>query len=204
MKKTLILQLAAVALGLAGCFVPSVNPLYTEKELVFDSRLVGTWGKTNADDRWVFSSHRAKAYTWTAQEGDGTNVFRVHLVQLGEHRFLDALLVRTTEKWEGIGRASVVVRPAHIFFQVELTNSSLSLRALDVEWLDKLLKANPQAVAHERIQEPDVEEDGRVLLTAATAELQRFMLKHATNLDAFSKSDPLSRLEGAPARTATP
>jgi hypothetical protein len=192
-------MMAAVVLGLAGCFVPSVNPLYTEKELVLDPTLIGSWGKTNEAGRWVFTSNGAKAYTWTSQESEGTNVFRAHLLQLGEHRFLDALLVRTTEKWEGIGRASVVMRPAHLFFQVKMTNSTLRLSALNFEWLDTLLKANPQAVAHERIQEPDIDESegGRVLLTASTAELQRFMLKYAADTNAFSHSDVLQHLEGA-------
>src|SRR5262249_55099714 len=139
-----------------------------------------------------------KAYRWTFEEKESTNVFRAHLVQLGDYRFLDALLVRTSQKWEGIGRVSVVIRPAHIFFKVELTNSTLRLDALSAEWLEKLLQEHPQTLAHERLHEPDVDdENGRAFLTASTADLQRFVLKYAADTNAFPENSASPRLEAA-------
>jgi hypothetical protein len=199
MKKTLIILMAAVALGFAGCFVPSVNPLYTEKDLVFDPALAGTWGKADEDQRWIFARDGDKSYAWTVQEKDSTNVFRAHLLKLGEHRFFDAILVRTTDEAKGLARICVVMRPAHLFFKVEITNSVLRLDALDCDWLEKLVKEDPHAVTHEWLHEPDNPpgEDGRVLLTASTAELQSFILKHASDPKAFHKSEPMSRREDA-------
>ena len=204
MKKPFVLMTTAAGLILAGCFVPSVNPLYAEKDLVFDPALLGTWGKPEEQDRSIFTWDGNKAYLWQVCDKDGTNAFRAHLVQLGERRFLDAVLTRTPAEWEGLGRAAVVVRPAHIFFQVELTNSTLRLNALSYEWLDKLLKQDPKVLAHERITEPDHFEDDRVLLTASTAALQGFFRKHAHDPEAFTDGDALPRLKDDASHPARP
>src|ERR1051326_507293 len=129
----LLTATAIAALLLGGCFVPSVNPLYTEKDLIFDPGLVGTWSEGNEAERQVFAPDGEKAYRWTAVDKESTNIFRAHLVQLGKDRFMDALLVRTSDEWKGVGRPAVVVRPAHIFFKVQVTNDTLRLDALSVE-----------------------------------------------------------------------
>ena len=201
MKKHLLLLATVATLILAGCFVPSVNPLYTEKDLIFDPALVGIWGEAGSEQRQNFAREGGKAYIWTSQDKESTNVFRAHLMQLGEHRFLDAVLVRTSDEWKGVGRASVVVRPAHLFFKVELQKTSLRVRALSTEWLDKILEENPKAIAHERIHEPDMrDEERRVMLTASTAELQTFILKSVGEAKAFTEGDAWTRMGITPAR----
>jgi len=198
MKNSILLLAAIATLLLGGCFVPSVNPLYTEKDVAFDPALAGTWGEPNEKERQVFVAEGEKSYRWSAVDKESTNVFRAHLVQLGKERFLDALLARTSDEWKGIGRASVVVRPAHIFFKVQLTNSTLRLDALSVEWVEKLLKEHPQVLAHERLHEPDVADDEqRALLTASTVELQRFVTEHASDTNAFPAGNAFPRVETA-------
>jgi len=201
MKTRLTLLITLAALVLAGCFVPSVNPLYTEKDLIFDPALVGTWGETNDDTRLVFTRDGEKTYKWTIHEKEGQSEFRAHLLRLGAHRFLDARVARMKGKWEGSewGRAASVLRPAHVFFKISLTNDTLRLDALDPDWLNKLLKKDTQAIAHERITEPD-HDDERILLTASTADLQRFILKHAGDTNAFAKAEPVVRLHGTAAK----
>lgn len=201
MKLKLILPTALAALAFAGCLVPSVNPLYTEKDLIFDPALVGTWGEAGNEDRHIFARDGDNAYTWTSRDKESTNVFRAHLLKLGEHRFLDAVLTRTSDEWKGVGRTAVVVRPAHLFFKVEMEKPTLRVRAFSTEWLDKALEADPKAVAHERIHEPDVDEEkGRVMLTASTADLQKFILKHVEESKAFIEGAAWRRIESNAAR----
>lgn len=203
MKKRNLFLSAGVALVLAGCFVPSVNPLYTEKDLVFDPALVGTWGEPKDDERYIFARAGEKAYTWTVKEKDGDSEFDARLLQLGGHRFLDALLVRMKGDWKGssFGRIAMVARPAHIFFKVELTNGTLRLGGLDPERLGKLLKSQPALIAHEWVKEPDaINDEPRVLLTASTADLQKFILKYVGDTNVFVNGEPLPRLNGAAAK----
>ena len=199
MKNRFFVLTAGVSLVLAGCFVPSVNPLYTEKDLVYDPALLGTWGEPKDEERYIFTRAGEKAYTWTVKEKDGSSEFDAHLLQLGEHRFLDALLVRMKGEWKGggFGRVAYVARPAHIFFKVEVTNATLRLGGLHPEWLGKLLKEQPGLIAHEWVKEPDANDESRVLLTASTADLQKFMLKYVGNTNVFVTPDPLPKLEAA-------
>ncbi len=203
MNNRILFLTAGVAIFLAGCFVLSVNPLYTEKDLVYDPALLGTWGEPKDDERYTFARAGEKAYTWIVKEKDGSSEFDAHLLQLGEHRFLDALLVRMEGEWKGggFGRVAYIARPAHIFFKVELTNATLRLGGLHPERLGKLLKDRPALIAHEWVKEPDAINDGqRVLLTASTAELQKFMLKYVGDTNVFAIGEPLPRLEGTAAK----
>lgn len=207
MKKRMITLAGIVGLTLAGCFTPSVNPLYTEKDLVFDPALVGMWGKPEEVDRWEFARDGGNAYKLTLQEKEGRCEFNAHLLRLGEQRFLDLLLTSTQGKWEGPGaaRIAMIVRPAHIFFRAQLTNSALRLQAIEPEWLEKLLKEQPKELAHEWIKEPDnTDEKGRALLTASTADLQRFILKHIDDPKMFTEGEPMPKLDGAAAKPKAP
>jgi len=42
-KKRNMLAFAAALALLSECIAPSVNPLYTDEDLVFDPRLLGVW-----------------------------------------------------------------------------------------------------------------------------------------------------------------
>jgi len=197
MKKRFLPLAGLVALTLAGCLTPSVNPFYTEKDLVFDPALVGGWGDRDGGERWDFVRDGDKAYTWTCQEKTGRSEFRAHLLQLGDLRLLDALLVHTKGEWKGDGssRIAMVVRPAHLIFKLQFTNSALRLQGLSQEWMERLLKAQPAALAHEWLKEPD-NDDQRAILTAPTAELQRFILEHAADPKMFTDGDPVPRIDG--------
>jgi len=207
MKIRIMTLVGIVGLSLAGCIIPSVNPLYTEKELLFDPALVGAWGKPDEADRWEFARAGDKSYQLTVREKDGQCEFRAHLLTLGDHRFLDILLVRTEGEWKGAGaaRIAMIIRPAHLFFKVQLTNSTLRLQALQPEWLDEILKNQSKELAHERLKEPDNnDKDGRLLLTASTAELQRFILKYSDEPKAFTEGDAMPKIEGAPTKPPAP
>lgn len=181
--KKLHLAAFAAALLVAGC-VPSLNPLYTEKDVVYDAELVGVWTNTDETDKstWAFEKGDGSAYKLVLTEGDKVSPFVAHLVQLGQHRFLDLCPDRDVlkdGKQGGLYNSALI--PGHLFLKVQQISPVLQLGMLDVDWLDKLLKANPKAVAHQEM------EGGGVVLTASTAELQAFVIKHWDTTNAWGE-----------------
>src|SRR5688572_23751547 len=174
---------------IAGC-VPSWNALFTEKDLVFDAKLVGTW---NGDEGevWTFAKEGDKKYKLTYTDKEGKATFDANLVKLQDRQFLDVQI--DSAGYEGLklnALAKITMLPAHLFFRVDEIGDVLKLAAPNPDWLGKHLESNPKAVAHLR------KEEGVLLLTADTKELQAFVLKHAAGEALFGDSFTLKRKSG--------
>lgn len=63
------------------------------------------------------------------------------------------------------------VFPGHLLIQVPQLGPNLKLAFFDYDWLAKFLEKHPKAIAHHF-------EEKRAVLTATSAALQRFVLKH--------------------------
>jgi hypothetical protein len=184
--------ISAMALGVAGC-IPSLNPLYTEKDLVFDSALVGSWSEKDDADTWKFERGDNKSYKLTISDGGKSSPFIAHLVQLGQHRFLDLLPAKNgLDDFKGADFYKIGLIRGHLIFKVNQIEPALRLSFLDPEWFKKLLEANPQAIAHQKTSD----DDGG-LITASTAELQKFILDHVKTEGAWSDASDLKRREPA-------
>ena len=74
---------------MTGC-IPSVHPLYTEQDLIFDRLLVGVWDGEDGKETWTFTRSGENAYTLRFVDGKGkAGQFSVHLLKVGDRRFLD-------------------------------------------------------------------------------------------------------------------
>lgn len=180
----LAMYLMAAAL-VAGC-IPSLHPLYTEDDLVFEPGLVGTWAGTSEDGRWAFEQAAPKAYNVTFVQEGKPGRFEGHLLRIGEQLFLD--LYPEQPEIDANDYYKMHLVPAHTFLRVSLAGDALSIRVMNYEWLGTLLEKDPKAVAHERIEE------GMVVLTAAPKELQAFLRKHLEDKDAFDDAGEYRRV----------
>ncbi len=190
--------LTGLMLGLLPACVPSVNPLYTEKDLVFDPALVGEWSPDGSKETWRFEKVGEKRYGLTHTDDDGRKAeFDVRLVKLKKHRFLDLYLVNpggADWKPNNLATFSMIVRPGHMFMKVTQIEPELELSFLDPDWLEDLLKEDPKAIRHERLRfGADEHDEGRLVLTAGTRELQRFVLKYADDEKAFGSPSSMER-----------
>jgi len=164
---------------LAGCIVLSVYPFYTDKDLVSDPGVAGSWiegGNTNS--LWQFTASGEKSYLLTTADSSSTNYFTAHVFQLKQYQFLD-LLTTNRDEFE---------LPLHLISEVSHTGTNLSLHFLDYGWLAGLLETNPAALRHIVVpQQPDdTNSDKMVYLTADTKDLQKFLLKYVGNTNAFT------------------
>lgn len=168
---TLLLILCA-----AGC-VPSLHPLYTPKTIVYDPAIAGIWQQD--DERWEFvGDPNDQSYHLTVTDkNDKQSKLYVRLVQVNGQRFFDFFPAEDADL-DGGDWIKFHVIPIHLFFTVEKSGESLVLTTLLPDEADKLLAEKPKLVKHERL------EDGRVVLTDTSENLQKFLLE-GMKIDGF-------------------
>lgn len=185
MKKNACFALVAAAALLAGCVVTSVCPFYTAKDLVFEPALVGDWIKQGNDSErevWKFDQSGDAAYRFTLIEERKATVMEAHAFKLQGQLFLDIASIDQ----------DVHVIPPHYLLKVTQLSPTLQMAELNNDWLKDLLAKDPAAIPHHLVKSGDKPEDLRVVLTADTPELQKFVLNHLKTEGAWKDSFELT------------
>ena len=202
--KTLLFYLLAALLG--GC-VPifSINPLYTEKDVVFKEELLGIWADpNNPEAAWEFKRHDESENVYKLivdMDAEARGLFDARLVNLKGQLFLDVYpdekaLEQTMEDLEEKAKDPnntvwplnfAFLVPVHTFIKVDSIEPTLTMRRTDDELMEELLEQDPKAVKHAVLDED------RVVLTASTKELQAFVLKYAAGDKLFDEPFTLKR-----------
>jgi len=171
-----------------GC-VPSLNPIFTEKDVIYDPALVGTWGTDDQKEKWVFSKSGDNAYKLRQTDSEGAKAeFDVRLVRLGDYKFLDLIVTNMDEKdFRMNGWAAFSLIPAHLVLQVHEIGPKLKISAMNPDWVKEWLEKNPKSIEHRRLN------DDRYIFTASTKDLQKFVLQHAESEGLFGGSHELER-----------
>ena len=184
MKRLLKVAVAGFLLILTGC-VPSLHPLYTEGDLVFDAALLGVWTDAEATETWAFSSADDKGYKLVYTDESGKKgEFEARLLRIEGKTFLDLTPVRPALPQNDFYRANLIA--THTFVQVVQGAPNPRIAYLEPDWLKAFLDKNPSAIRHEKLA-------GEILLTASTKELQKFLLTHLNTPGAFSKPIGIKR-----------
>jgi hypothetical protein len=206
-KKILFYLLAGL---LGGCVpVMSLHPLFTEENLIFEEKLLGTWvdDPNSPKSTWEFQrvedsdqkegelnppKKPEKAYKLILlnNEDNTKGSFYAHLMKLENRLFLDVYPSRIpcaepdpNEDWL---LNTFFLIPGHSFVIIDSIEPRLKMRWTNQDELKKLLKEEPDAVKHELV------EDG-IILTASTEQLQQFVFKYADDERVFSEETILTR-----------
>jgi hypothetical protein len=181
--------LAAGALVLLCSCEPlfSIHPYYTDKDITFDSRLLGTWfDPEEASPQSTIEFRRVNdkgrdAYSITLVDSSKNPVesesFVAHLVKLDGHLFLDTVQTKISV---GDHTLDTFALPVHMLGRVSFDDEVLNLAFLDDDWVKKNLENGTISIRH------DTTDDGTPVLTAATQDLQKFALDHVNDDQAFS------------------
>ncbi len=173
--------LPLITVLIIGC-IPSLNPVYTEADLVFDPAIVGTWAQ-GEKTKWEFSKLGEKKYRLVYTGRDGKQgVFVARLAQLDGARFLDLYPEKLDADQSGFYNFHLV--PIHTVYLVRGTEPGLQLASIDYEWLKKHLDANSDTIQFATFQ-------NKRLITAPTNELQEFVVEHK---DKFTGNFELTRV----------
>jgi hypothetical protein len=176
-RNTFAVALVGLAL-LAGC-IPCLRAIYTEKDLVFEPALVGTWHQADGKGVWQFTKAEEKSYRLVVTDEKGKpGEFSAHLAKIGDTLFLDLFPEKPDLPKSDF--YMFYLRPTHTFFLVHEMRPELRMSFMNPKWLENHLKANPEALRHEETEQG-------LLLTASTQELQAFLAKHAKTKEAWSE-----------------
>ena len=126
MRNAKMLLLAGMLLWLAGCSPPSLEPLFTQQDLVFEPRLTGTWADKDEKDTWAVKRSGEKSYDALCTEDGEPHWFKLHLVQLGAYLFLDLTPKEQLALKNGFFASHWV--PTHTFFRVRIDGDRLRSR----------------------------------------------------------------------------
>ena len=186
-----------LAVIIGGCVpVISLHPLYTEKDVVVEKKLYGTWVDDSNDSKttWEFKSidepKNAYKLIFTDEEGQKGS-FVAHLVKLQNSLFLDIFPGELPWEVEDPNKMdwpynTLFLIPAHTFVKVDSIEPQLKLRLTLESHMEELLKENPSAVEHTSVGD-------RLVLTGSTKKLQEFILKYADDERVFTDQVTLSR-----------
>jgi hypothetical protein len=184
MKNTIKFAILGFLLILTSC-VPSLNPLYTDADLIFDEALLGVWSDAEAAESWDFAYLSEKEYklVYTDEKGK-KGEFRARLLRIEGKTFLDLTPVKPVLPQNDFYKANFLA--THTFVQVTQSAPNARIAYLEPDWLKSFLEKNPAAIRHEKLS-------GEILLTASTKELQKFLLTHLNTPGAFSKPIAIKR-----------
>ncbi len=180
MRTMKILLTFGIALLISGCLQPSLHPLFTEKDLVFDPGLIGAWVGENEKETWILQKAGDHTYDLFYEGERDSAKYEVHLVRLGKFEFLD-IYPQVPEMCD-----HALLIPAHMFSIIRRDGDTLRNAMLNPDWLEDMIARKKLKIAHERL-------DDRIVLTASTKELQKFILKYAEDMNAFRDPAVLHR-----------
>lgn len=210
-KKTGFIIVISLVLLISGC-IPSIHPLYFNKDRLVLNELEGKW-LSESDDIWEFvkienepsytlsySEHEQKG---AVEKNSTTAIFEANVVKLGGHYFID-LYPGDNDYLEKMNSfLAVHLITAHTFLKLEVKDEQLVIYQMSPKWLEDLFKENKIRIKHETVvDEATVNSPDNVfkspmahesiILTASTKELQKFITKYAEDEDAFGEPEILN------------
>jgi hypothetical protein len=181
-----ILRISAISLFafLTGC-VQSLQPIYTEQDLVADDSFIGSWDDKESNETWAFSKTGRLEYKLLHTDAEGsTGEFIVRLVKVESSLFLDIVPTKPTPANTHLYQGRPV--QTHTFAHIVRKSGAIEVSVLEMNWLKDLVAENAAAISHEKI-------NGDIVLTSSPKETQKFILEHLATRGAFSEPARLTR-----------
>lgn len=192
--KNRIIAIGTIVLFFTSC-VPSLHPLYNDNDRIEVLELEGKW-LSDSKDIWEFTKVEDEPtyilrFTDHKKQGEQspetkTANFEANIVKLGGHYFMD-LYPGDNKSLDNMNEMLAIhLLAAHTFAKLEIIDGQPYIYFMDPKWLEDLFTENKIRIAHE------VVDDDKIILTASTKELQKFISKYANDENAFLDADVLS------------
>jgi hypothetical protein len=215
MKKRYISILFAFLLVLLNGCLSTLHPIFTEKDLAYNPKLLGSWKmatdeKNNgsltmkgtatitnlATEKSVtlpgnLSSIKQKGYlvTYRDENGNITEQYIAFLARIGKHLYFDYYPadIKEEKKLDEFFTAHFI--KMHTSYRVDLIkDGGFQLSQLDQDYVNKLIEEKKIRIRHEK------DEDGNIgVITASTQELQQYLIKYGDDPHAYRKEKTIFR-----------
>ncbi|MFL6468028.1 MAG: hypothetical protein ACJ72Z_08730 [Pyrinomonadaceae bacterium] len=176
MKILAIIFLVCAAILMSGC-VPSVHPYYLERDLTFNSCLIGKWSDREYKDSWHFERRGANKYRLTYVNEDGeTALSEAALFKLDGRTFLDVTPIKSNDKYgQGLLRT-------HSLVALIIEPEKLRVSHIDPNWLKHNLAKYPEMLKHTLIND-------EIVITDSTENLQSLIRRSENFPGIFAQSE---------------
>ena len=208
MKKLLTAAILVAIITLSGC-LSALHPLFTEKDLEFDPKLVGSWQGDTEDEVLTFQQGTpesfadlpaalqglaGKAYVLTVtrhRTGEEVTKFYAFLARIGKHLYLDYYPAETKTQKEYASFYKMNFVRMHSFYRLKpgSDNNTMVIGQFADSYLSKLIKQKQIRIRHE------VRTDGTYVITAPTEELQQYVLKYSDVDEAYQDNKTYTRIQ---------
>lgn len=192
-KLALIFSLAfAVAFILvAGCIPPpSLNPIFTDDDIIFDPDLIGNF--IFEESEWTFQKGSGNSYSLTIiNEKDVPMVLVAYLGKINDNLFLDVYLDDTSIS-EEYSDLKIMVVPIHWFWKMKKTGSDWEMAIWNYDWFTAYIEEHPDAIQLWNLIDVDLNLQNywgpEFIITAPTREIQEFLIK-CENIEGVSTKE---------------
>ena len=195
-KVSIILGFAFLLIFLSSC-LNTLHPIFTEKDLAYDPKLIGTWNteKSGNKEKVVISnlatensvelpgniSSIKQQYfiTWQDENGD-TKQYIAFLARIGKHLYFDYYPAAKKEDRKLDEFFGIHFVRMHTSYRVEFLNDgNFELSQLDGSYVKSLIDEKKIRISHE------TDAEGDITITASTKELQQYLLKYGDEPSAY-------------------
>ena len=199
MKKIILTTAFAFLLIFLSSCLTTLHPIFTEKDLAYDPKLIGVWNTENegkkgkviisnlASENSVelpgnISVIKQKGYFIIYQDENGkvSDQYIAFLARIGKHLYFDYFPAdkkgdRKLDEFFGVHFVRM-----HTSYRVEiLKDGSFELSQLDGSYVKSLIDEKKIRIRHE------IDADDNTVITASTKELQQYLLKYGDEPSAY-------------------
>jgi hypothetical protein len=152
------------------------------KGVVFAPALLGTWEEEQTTSDVAINRYTVaradSGYSFRVVTGADEMKGTMHLMKVGDRYLLDVYCPSDGEQL-----------PVHFFVRLRMKKDTAWVAAMDSDWLQNQIKTRGE-LRHELLNEGD----HRVVLTASSAELRKYLLPYAADDRAFGEECELHRV----------
>ena len=183
---------------ISGCIPPpSLNPIFTDQDIVYDPDLVGEWTAFE-EYKWTFQKGSGDFYQMTTPNDKG--IIMTYVAYLGKIKDTLYLDIYLDEKFisEEHKDLTLTTIPVHRFLKMKKTGMDWEISMMSYDWFKAYIEENPDAIAIWNSIDVDLNLHNswgpEMIITASTEELQKFLIKCESIKGAFN-SDVTSTLK---------